>query len=71
MLIEAKASRTPRPPDAAPLARLAAAFEARGVATGRLHCFLVHRGKATETSSLAPRVAALTVEELIGRMGRA
>jgi predicted AAA+ superfamily ATPase len=68
VLIEAKASRTPQTADAAPLQRLAAAFEARGVPAGRVHRFLVHRGRATATTALAPRVEALTVEQLTSRI---
>lgn len=70
-LIEAKASRTPRPADAAPLGRLAAAFEARGVAGTRLRRFLVHRGRSTGTTALAPSVEALTLPELCARLATA
>jgi predicted AAA+ superfamily ATPase len=62
-LIEAKATRSPRPADAEPLVRLL-----RAAGTGDAQAFLVHRRAAGDvrTGALRPGVRAIGVEELRG-----
>lgn len=64
-LIEAKASTTVVPRDAAPLAKLASAVERY-----RVERFVVHRArtKSASTTALAPGVKAVTLADLVASM---
>ncbi len=63
-LVEAKATRTPRPAMAAPIARLTASLGERARPQG----FVVHRGPSGGIQALAPSVRAVSLAELIAAL---
>jgi uncharacterized protein len=69
-LIEAKATRTPTPAMAAPMQRLAAAWNGSTSVRGRVEMILVHQPSLSITLShaLAPSVQALPWPEFISRI---
>jgi predicted AAA+ superfamily ATPase len=65
LLIEAKATRTPRPEMGAPIAKLVRAMVGGQVAP---RGFVVHRGPAGGTKALSPGLRAVALSELLGEL---